>query len=120
MSILNVDRNNLMLLDLSQMRDSRHFSALPMPHLLLSKEMLYIVQGIFSKFPFHKQQCSFTFTAWAMLKNALSLSSVKDQAALDYFYPQFHVKNGSFQSKLKEPVIEMVSSTSLKLLMEAR
>jgi hypothetical protein len=32
----------------------------------------------------------------------------------------FHVKNGSVQSKLKEPVIEMVSSTSLKLLMEAR
>ena len=40
-----------------------------------------------SKFPFDKQQCSFTFTAWAIPKKALSLSSVKDQAALDYFYP---------------------------------
>ena len=40
-----------------------------------------------SKFPFHKQQCSFTLPAWAMPKNALSLSSVKDHAALDYFYP---------------------------------
>ena len=40
-----------------------------------------------SKFPFDKQQCSFTFIAWAIAKNILSLSSVKDQASLDYFYP---------------------------------
>jgi hypothetical protein len=70
------------------MVSSTSLTKLNLMHLLLSKEMLYIVQGIFSKFPFHKQQCSFTFTAWAMLKNALSLSSVKDQAALDYFFPQ--------------------------------
>jgi hypothetical protein len=40
-----------------------------------------------SKFPFDKQQCYFTFMAWAITKNFLSLSSVKDQASLDYFFP---------------------------------
>ena len=40
-----------------------------------------------SKFPFDKQKCSFTFIAWAITKNFLSLSSVKDRASLVYFFP---------------------------------
>jgi hypothetical protein len=47
----------------------------------------------------------------------------EESIIVQYTFPYndgFHVKNGSFQSKLKEPVIEMVSSTSLKVLMEAR
>jgi hypothetical protein len=47
----------------------------------------------------------------------------EESIIVQYTFPyndRFHVKNGSFQSKLKEPAIEMVSSTSLKVLMEAR
>ena len=40
-----------------------------------------------SKFPFDEQQCTFTFIAWAIPKQFLRLSSLKDQASLDYFYP---------------------------------
>jgi hypothetical protein len=34
-----------------------------------------------SKFPFDEQQCSFTFIAWAIPKQFLRLSSLKDQAS---------------------------------------
>ena len=39
-----------------------------------------------SKFPFDEQQCTFDFLAWSMPKYMLRLSSLKDQAKLDYFY----------------------------------
>ena len=40
-----------------------------------------------SKFPFDEQQCIFVFMAWGIPTSFLRLSSVKDQAVLDYFYP---------------------------------
>ena len=63
--------------------------------IIANGDVIYVPGDVFeskcptniSKFPFDEQQCTLMFTVWGIPSAFMSLSSLKDQAELDYFSP---------------------------------